>query len=225
MRTEKAAVPVWEAARWLARMAASDGVVTPSERLLLREFAEAFGLEPRKLFRMAHAIAGEVDIPEVELHSHAEMKGRMFEEFVVGLTADRSRFTRLNWSSDKFVDGIYSLDTLMPDLYLRHRLGFRTVRYYVECKYRSSLPDGILDISSQLGRYRRMTSVNSGSELFIVLGLGGTPGAPDELYLIPARRIPSDDIIRIADCRDCLCPDTPDAFHDYICRYFRHRFV
>lgn len=152
-----------DVARWLAMMAATDGVVTPSERMLLKEFAELHGIIPNSLLRMAHAIANNVDIPEVEFVNKSTMKGRMFEKFVVRLTSDSSRFTHLNWSSDKYVDGI--LDTLMPDLYLRHRLDFGTVEYYVECKYRSSLPDGTLDISTQLNRYHRMISANTKKEL------------------------------------------------------------
>lgn len=161
-------VSLREAARWMAKMAATDGMVTPSERVMLKEFAEAYGIFPGSLLRMAHAIANKIDIPEVEFVSHSEMKGRRFEEFVVRLTSDSSRFTCLNWSSDKYVDGIYSRDSLMPDLYLRHRLDMATVEYYVECKYRSSLPDGTLDINCQLNRYRRMISADNKKELFRV---------------------------------------------------------
>lgn len=115
---------------------------------------------------MAHAIANKIDIQEVEFVNSAEMKDRLFEEFVLRLTSDSSRFTLLNWTSDKYVDGIYSLDTMMPDLYLRHRLDTDTVKYYVECKYRSSLPDETLNISLQLDRYRRMISANTKEVLF-----------------------------------------------------------
>lgn len=113
---------VREAAQWMARMAATDGVVTPSERLLLKKFCESYGIAANSILRMAHAIVNKVEIPEVEFISQSEMKGRKFEEFVVHLASDSSRFTLLNWSSDKYVDGVCSLDSLMPDLYLRHQL-------------------------------------------------------------------------------------------------------
>lgn len=35
---------VQEAARWMAKMAATDGMVTPSERVMLKEFTEAYGI-------------------------------------------------------------------------------------------------------------------------------------------------------------------------------------
>lgn len=209
-----------DVARWLAMMAATDGVVTPAERMLLKEFAELHGIIPNSLLRMAHAIANKVDIPEVEFVNHSTMKGRMFEKFVVRLTSDSSRFTHLNWSSDKSVDGIYFLDTLMPDLYLRHRLDFGTVEYYVECKYRSYLPDGTLDISTQLNRYHRMISANTKKELFVAIGLGGSPSNPEQFYVIPSRMINAGDVIQINHYTEYLCPPTPDGFNDYISCYF-----
>lgn len=216
-------ITIKEAARWMATIASTDGVITPSERMLLKEFAETHGIKPNSLLRMAHAIANKVDVPEVEFINHNEMKGRLFEEFVVRLTSDSSRFTLLNWSSDKYVDGIYSLDTLMPDLYLRHQLDSETVEYYVECKYRSSLPDGILDICSQLSRYRHMISTETKKELFIAVGLGGTPSDPELFYMIPSRMIKNGNAIFIDHFSKCLCPKNPVGFHNYISHYFSKR--
>ncbi len=216
-------ITIREAARWMASMASTDGVITPSERLLLKEFAETYGIKPNSLLRMAHAIANKIDIPEVEFINHNEMKGRMFEEFVVRLTSDTSRFTLLNWSSDKYVDGICSLDTLMPDLYLRHRLDSETVEYYVECKYRFSLPDGVLDINSQLCRYRHMISTDTKKELFIAIGLGGSPSEPELFYMIPSRMIKKNNVIHIDHYTKCICPKNPEGFHDYINHYFFKR--
>lgn len=213
-------IEIREAARWLARMAATDGVVTPAERMLLKEFAEAHDIVPNTLLRMAYAIANKVDVPEVEFITQSEMKGRLFEKFVVQLTSDSSRFTRLNWSSDKYIDGMFSLDTLMPDLYLRHRLDSGMVEYYVECKYRSSLPNGILDINSQLKRYRRLISADRKGELFIAIGLGGSPSEPEKFYMIPSRMIKKDVVIHIEHYTKCLCPDNPEGFHNYINHYF-----
>lgn len=213
-------ISIRKAALWIAKMAATDGVITPAERMLLKEFAEAHDIVPHTLLRMAYAIANKVDVPEVEFITKSEMKGRLFEKFVVQLTSDSSRFTRLNWSSDKYVDGIYSLDTLMPDLYLRHRLDFGTVEYYVECKYRSSLPDGILDINSQMRRYHRLIAVNGMGELFIAIGIGGSPSKPEHFYLIPSRMIKKDEVIHIDNYIKCLCPQNPEGFHNYINNYF-----
>lgn len=219
----ESSVNVREAARWIASMAAADGVITPSERKLMREFAETYGIDVKSLYRMAYAIANQMDIPEVEFVDHSTMKGRMFEEFIVKLMADHSHYSIINWSSDKYADGIYSLDTLMPDLHIRHKLDECMIEYFMECKYRSSLPEGKLDISSQLGRYRRMTSAQPDRELFIALGLGGTPSDPERLYIIPNRMIRKDGIINLDFYTRCLCPQTPDGLHDYISHYFAKR--
>lgn len=216
-------VSVREAAQWMARMGVTDGVVTPSERLLLKEFCESYGIAANSILRMAHAIVNKVEIPEVEFISQSEMKGRKFEEFVVHLASDSSRFTLLNWSSDKYVDGVCSLDSLMPDLYLRHQLDSATVEYYVECKYRFSLPDGTLDISAQLARYWRMISHDGKCELFIAIGLGGTPSNPERFYVIPDRMIRKNEVIHIDHYSKCLCPPNCEGFHNYINHYFSKR--
>ena len=82
-------------------MAATDGVITPAERNLLRQFADAYKFNASALYRMAYAIAKKVDMPEVEFIDYAEPKGRQFEDFVVSLCSDKSRFKLLAWRGDK----------------------------------------------------------------------------------------------------------------------------
>lgn len=216
-------MPITHAAQWLATLAAADGVVSPNERKVLRDFATAFNIDVSSIYRMAHAIANKVPVPEVEFLNPSEMKGRKFEEFVVSLLADKSRDELLAWRSDKIVNGTYAAENLMPDLLLRHKLNDASVEYYIECKYRSFLPDGVLDLSGQLGRYRRMTTQNGHSEMFIALGLGGTPSNPDELYIIPSRMIRHEAIIRIANFQKCICSPIPEAYQAYIELYFNKR--
>lgn len=225
LNVEETTISIKEAARWLAAMAATDGLFSPSERKLLKVFADRFGLDPSFLYRMAYAMANEIEMPEVEAVNHAVKKGRMFEDFVVKLTADDSRFVRINWSSDKFVDGLYSLDSLMPDLHIRHKMDWGEVEYYIECKYRQSLPDGVLDLTQQLGRYRRMSIQNGIHELFIALGIGGTPSAPERFYLIPSRMIRKDCILHIEYFGKCLCPRDVKGFHEYIAHYYDKRVL
>ena len=98
-------IKIQEAAKWLARLAAVDGVVSPRERQILKEFADTYGVDVKYLYRYAFAIAHEVAEPEVEYLNPSEYKGRKFEEFVVSLCADKSRFHLLAWRGDKIVDG------------------------------------------------------------------------------------------------------------------------
>ena len=212
-------ISIREAAKWLARMAAKDGVVSSNEKMLLKEFAEKYDLDPDTLCKMAQAAANDVEIPEVELISSSKWKGRKFEEFVVSLCSDKSCFTLLSWRSDKATGELYPIDNLMPDLYIRHRSDDGKMEFYIECKYRSYLNDGTLDISSQLDRYRQMISANH--RLFIALGVGGHPYDPETFYLIPDEHISDEGIIDIDKCENFRCDNSPEAFHLRISEYLQ----
>lgn len=209
-------------ARWMALMASTDGVVSSSERKVLKDFAKAYGLDSNKLYRMAYAFANDIDYPEVEEVSISEIKGRRFEEFVVSLCSDKTRFKLLAWRSDKIVGNTYAAENLLPDLHLRHRLDDVEVEYLVECKYRSSWGDNGVDLSSQFLRYYNVAK-ESGMELFIALGVGGKPSNPDELFLIPGRMVKLDKKIDRDRFIKCLCPKDSDGFHNYINHYFQKR--
>ena len=47
--------------------------------------------------------------------------------------------------------------------------------------------------------------------------------AAEQLYIIPNRMIRKDGIIHLDYYSKCHCPQTPDAFHDYICHYYSKR--
>lgn len=203
-------------------MAATDGVVTPSGRKLLKDFADRYGMRDKTLYRMAHAIANEVEVPEVEFLDHSHHKGKLFEDFVVSLCSDKSRFDLLAWRSDKICGQTYALENLLPDLHLRHRLKEREVEYLIECKYRSTWEDDGIGLTSQFVRYRKAAR-DRGMELFIALGIGGSPSNPDELLIIPGRMVGRDNKIDRFHFIKCLCPKTPDGFHEYIRHYFSKR--
>ncbi len=142
---------------------------------------------------------------------------------LISLCADHSRFNLLEWRGDKISGSTYAKSNLMPDLHLRHRLDEGWVEYFIECKYRSTLPGGVLDLTSQLSRYRRMKLNQSTADLFIAVGVGGTPSCPESFYLIPDRMIKRDYIISLKNFSKCLCPKDSDGFHEYISHYFKIR--
>ena len=45
-------ITIQEAAKWLARLAAVDGVVSPRERQVFKEFAEVYGIDIRRIFEI-----------------------------------------------------------------------------------------------------------------------------------------------------------------------------
>ena len=215
-------ISINEAARWLAAMAAMDGVVSPNERKLIKDFADTYGIEAKSLYRMAYAIANNVDVPEVEFISRPEMIGRMFEDFVVSLCSDKSRFKLLAWRGDKINGEVYALENLLPDLHLRHRLDAGEVEYLVECKYRSSWGDDGIDLSRQYVRYLNAAKDRK-VELFIALGVGGTPSNPDEFVIVPGRMVKLDKKIDRDRFIKCKCPKDPEGFHAYINYHFNKR--
>ena len=221
MYMEDSMMNVDDVARLLTRMASADGVVSQNERKILKEFAGRFGLDQNYLYRLAHAQTNDVHIPDVETINPSEYKGRMFEEFVVSLCSDHSIFRLLSWRSDKIVGNTYAAENLMPDLLLRHKLENGNVEYYIECKYRSQWGEGV-DLSNCYDRYHREAK-KSRKELFIALGIGGTPSDPDEFLLIPDRMVRHDKIIDSTCFVKCHCDKTADAFHAYIQHYFDKR--
>lgn len=115
-------ISVEEGARWLAKMAARDGVVSPREESLLRKYSYTYGLDATYIIGLANSIAEQTAEPEVVYLKPSEFRGRKFEDFIVSLCSEVPRFTLLSWRSDKISGNTYPLDNLLPDLHLRHKL-------------------------------------------------------------------------------------------------------
>lgn len=217
-------ISINEAAKWIAEMAGADGEVTPNEQKVMKSFADTYGVDFSNLVRMSYAISG-ANNPEVQYVSANEMKGRQFEEFVVSFLADKSIFRLLAWRSDKIVDGIYAAENLMPDLEIKQRIGDVEVEYFVECKYRSSWGSvGKGDLSKQILRYL-CHAKECGKELFIALGVGGTPDNPEMFYIIPSRKFYNCPSIPKYRFKPCICEPTAEAFKNYMCYYFKKRIL
>lgn len=217
-------INIFEVAKQLATMASADGVISSSERHLLKDFAEANDIDSGKLIRMAYAMVSKVDLPEVEQVDPAEMKGRQFEDFVVSLCSDKSRFKLMAWRGDKIVGHTYALENLLPDLHIHHKLSNTIVEYLVECKYRASWGENGIDLSSHFSRYS-LAAKDNGLELFFALGVGGSPSNPDEFFIVPSRMMKHDKKIDRTRYIKCLCPKDPAGFHNYIERYFIKRVL
>ncbi len=73
-----------------------------------------------------------------------------------------------------------------PDLEVVCTLPNEVRRFALECKYRPSLQDGFVEFAydEQLKRYKNFEDVEK-LPLVIVLGIGGKPEDPAELFLIP----------------------------------------
>lgn len=113
----------------------------------------------------------------------------------------------------------------MPDLEIKQRISDAEVEYFVECKYRSSWDSvGKVDLSKQFLRYRHFAKKCS-KELFIALGVGGTPDKPDLFYIIPGRMFNRYHDVPKDRFKPCICAPTADAYKNYMCHYFKKRIL
>lgn len=217
----KKEISIDEAAHWIAKMAAKDGFITNNERRLMKEFADSFEVDVNILYNLAEKYCDNAE-KEVEPVGANQIKGRRFEEFVVSLLCDKTKFKLLAWRSDKIYQNTYAVENLYPDLHIKQRLQTHAVEYFIECKYRSSWGYGKIDISSQFLRYRNYAKVHN-VELFIALGVGGKPTAPDEFFIIPARMIGYSKCIEQNRFKPCRIQPTPPNLDQYINNYYNKR--
>jgi len=117
-----------------------------------------------------------------------ERKGASFERFIV-LKFDPAYFHFVDWKGDKQVAGIYPSSNRYPDLeYIFKHKGFERP-FAIECKFRTSLPNGKLELEErQLNNYRDFQNKRK-IPVYVALGVGGRPESPQALYLIPLDQI------------------------------------
>jgi hypothetical protein len=115
-------------------------------------------------------------------------KGIEFEKYIVQKFS-KHYFTILDWTGDKFVKGYYAQSSLEPDLKMRFTLQQNSMDFAVECKYRSHFfNDGMELEKRQLVQYQKFAAEKK-MNVFIVLGVGGSPNEPQELFIIPLEKI------------------------------------
>jgi len=124
--------------------------------------------------------------------SESEKKGKDFEDYIVKSFKKNKHFTLEQWQGDKGVDGIYPESNRHPDLKFRFDLHDQQDFFSVECKWRARPLNGKLQWSEkyQLLQYQKY-SKDKNVPVFIVIGVGGTPGDPKHLYVIPLGDIKS----------------------------------
>jgi len=130
-----------------------------------------------------HQASGKVNQPD-----YFE-KGRLFEEYIKGLFNER-KFRLLKWrKAEKFSDGVFSLDSSNPDLELVFT-GTRHYRFAVECKWRKEFINGRITWANdyQICSYESFEDQKR-IPVFIAIGIGGEPSAPEKLFVTPLRNI------------------------------------
>ncbi|MBD0285773.1 MAG: hypothetical protein ICV79_10165 [Flavisolibacter sp.] len=113
-------------------------------------------------------------------------KGDAFEKYILSLFDRASgRFRLLDWRSDKITEsGLYALSNHSPDLALDFKDNGGYHKFAIECKWRSSFYNGTIDWAKEYQiknylNYQKRENI----PVFIAIGVGGAPNAPDNLYV------------------------------------------
>jgi hypothetical protein len=115
--------------------------------------------------------------------------GHDFEGYVVG-KFNKKYFRFKHWRSDKAVGEQIPESNTYPDLEFEFTCYDYSKKFAVECKYRSNANLEQYEIcrADQIERYRDFEK-HQRIEVYIVLGIGGEPLNPKELYVIPLKKL------------------------------------
>lgn len=119
-----------------------------------------------------------------------EEKGYLFEKYIVK-KFKTNYFKQLAWRGDKYIDGHYPKESHDPDLEYNFVFKDYSRIFAVECKFRSNLFNGKIEIEDRKFKNYIAYSKNKNIPVYIALGIGGVPDAPQDLYLIPLSELES----------------------------------
>ena len=133
----------------------------------------------------------EVAKKENEVASTEKQKGDDFEKYIVQKFS-KSYFSIVEWTGDKYVKGMYAKSNTNPDLTLRFKMKDAEKDFAVECKYRSDYYKNGVEwcTEQQLANYKTFAT-SKGIAVFVAIGMGGVPNAPEELFIIPLTELMS----------------------------------
>lgn len=134
-------------------------------------------------------------------------KGDEFERCVLKCFSPTSH-SLIEWRSDKHLPGWGApRSNQWPDLVMEEVKTGR--RFAVECKYRSRTENGVVKWSYPKQRQGYCEyELREKIPVYVALGLGGSPDAPCNIYLIRLRRIASH-VINLGDFANCKLGEAP----------------
>lgn len=189
MKTEEEiSFTVTEVLEWLERLALADGLLSDDEVVVIRRFAEFAGMDAEEIIQRMR-LHEKQKVKKVVAVPPNVIKGIEFESHVFDFLNKIPAVKVLSRSADYKLGIGRNMDerSLCPDYCLLQSIGRFTVRYWVECKYRSSFFRLSLP-SYQLSRYLELQKEDE-SPVFIVLGIGGTSACPSHIYMMPVDEI------------------------------------
>lgn len=151
------------------------------DKRLLRMYYEDMGI---------HAIHKAIGRPYSTVYRRVKsltmndevLKGREFEDYVIDLfdLPNNKKLTLKEWRGDKSLPGVYPESNSAPDFVFE----YDGKQFAMECKWRNHIPK---NIEKELLPAERMASFQQFSTerrmpVYLLLGIGGLPNDPDNLY-------------------------------------------
>lgn len=130
----------------------------------------------------------QVKAPEKKAELTNHEKGLAFEKFVVS-RFNKEVFALKQWQGDKFHNGRFAEANQHPDLLLEFHLKDTKAQFAVECKWKAHLPEEHHWAEDrQIENYRKFADETK-LPVFVVLGFGGEPSEPAEVYILPLEKL------------------------------------
>lgn len=122
---------------------------------------------------------------ESEVATTEKQKGDDFEKYIVQKFS-KNYFSIVEWTGDKYVEGMYAKSNTNPDLTLKFKMKDIEKNFAVECKYRTDYyKNGVEWCSEQQLKNYKTFVISKEIAVFVAIGIGGEPTAPEELFIIP----------------------------------------
>lgn len=136
-----------------------------------------------------------INLPKVDVNSNPDViskkKGDDFEKFVISKVPIRY-FKFKSWRSDKLTETHIPESNSYPDLEFQYRYYKYKSDFAIECKYRSNFVGGYVEICKpEKLRFYKQFQEEKNMDVYIMLGVGGEPTLPKDLFLIPLSKINS----------------------------------
>lgn len=132
----------------------------------------------------------QADIYSINSLPSSVDKGNAFEEFVAERFVVNACFTIKDWHSFKG-NGMYVEANTYPDLLMELKRNDGAYQFAVECKWRKDFQSGsILEWATSEQFLHYITFAHTKRiPVFVVIGVGGEPGAPNEVYVLPLQEL------------------------------------
>lgn len=132
----------------------------------------------------------QADIYSINSLPSSVDKGNAFEEFVAERFVINTCFTIKDWHSFKG-NGMYVEANTYPDLLMELKRNDGAYQFAVECKWRKDFQSGsILEWATSEQFLHYITFAHTKRiPVFVVIGVGGEPSAPNEVYVLPLQEL------------------------------------